>query len=244
MVLLIRRALTETVSVVDYGILSMALAGISGLIQSIIISLLNISWDVQANIDPCVSPHCEVLCCREAVKDPLAIGLAAAKKVGYKGDWMARRGLIGVLAHIVLINRINQFHSSVQISLSVSQISCVGSGLGVLSCMRSSEYIKHEIIAVSIIQTNSPDHKTAEIATAAPRSRKLWHNVRIPRSRFFYFLEFATIFVETCCFAFLIYSMAKETSMRKDWEITQPCSEKMIWRSACCGSEIHVKYAT
>ncbi|KAG8161182.1 hypothetical protein KVR01_009446 [Diaporthe batatas] len=59
-VLLVRRFLSGTEAGVDYAMLLLVFSGLVGLFQSITISLLNVTWTLQSQVQPCTEPLCSL----------------------------------------------------------------------------------------------------------------------------------------------------------------------------------------
>lgn len=59
-VLLIRRILSNTAAGVDYAMLLLVFSGLVALCQSMIISLLNVSWTLEIHVQPCTEPLCSL----------------------------------------------------------------------------------------------------------------------------------------------------------------------------------------
>lgn len=62
-VLMIRRILSDTAAGVDYAMFFLALSGLTALFRSLAISLLNVSWTPDGDIQPCIEPLCNFPVC-------------------------------------------------------------------------------------------------------------------------------------------------------------------------------------
>lgn len=62
-VLMLRGILSDTAAGVDHGTFFLALSGLTALSRSLAISLLNVSWTLNRNIESCTEPLCQLPGC-------------------------------------------------------------------------------------------------------------------------------------------------------------------------------------
>jgi len=234
-ILIIRRVTTRTAAIVDCEILFLSIAGISGLVQSIIISLVNVSWEIQTDTQPCSSPHCQVRCCREAVQNNPDLRVAALEKLNYTNfSWIATTDASCNLMQVVLTLRLTESNLIPQRPHNLADLSTVAIYLVFIIFMPIYYFSveQHENFAMRTFLGTQPDpasqlpssENVSRPVNSPRRPDTFWGKVTALAGQWqFYFLEVGDVFMTVTVFFVIIYFMVNETSLWKGWEVTKPC---------------------
>jgi hypothetical protein len=234
-ILIIRRVTTRTAAIVDCEILFLSIAGINGLIQSIIISLVNVSWEIQTDTQPCSSPHCQLRCCREAVQNNLDLRVAALEKLNYTNfSWIATTDAPYNLMQVALTFRLTESNLIPQRPHNLADLSIVAIYLVpiILIPIYYFSVEQHENFAMRTFLGTQPDpasqlpssENVSRPVNSPRRPDTLWGKVTALGGQWqFYFLELGDVFVTVTVFFVIIYFMVNEISLWKEWKLTKPC---------------------